>query len=267
MRCRRPGGIPIEALEPRQLFAGEIVTLMVEPRSVVCYAAAPSTSPPAPAPAPTPAPTPSDPNDPTGSVQRLPERHAEFLDRIEQGPADLLFLGDSITDYWRTQAAKLFEASYGKYRPANFGVGGDKTQNVIWRITHGELEGINPRVVVLMIGTNNLAGAADDRIAAGIRKIVSILREKLPTSKVLLLGILPRGAADDPRRGRVANVNRMIAGLDDHGAHVRYLDMGPRFVQGDGSISPSVMADYLHPTENGYQIWADTMRPVLESLR
>jgi lysophospholipase L1-like esterase len=260
-RCRR-GGIPIEVLEPRQLFAGEIVTLTLEPRSVVCYAAAPSTSPPA----PTPTPTASDPNDPTGSVQRLPERHAEFLGRIKQGPADALFLGDSITDYWRTKAPKLFEANYGRYRPANFGVGGDKTQNVIWRITHGELQGINPKVVVLMIGTNNLASAADDRIAAGIRKIVSIIREKLPSSKVLLLGILPRGAADDPRRGRIKNINRMISDLDDGGEHVRYLDMGPKFVQGDGSISTSVMADYLHPTEKGYQIWADTMRPTLESL-
>jgi lysophospholipase L1-like esterase len=221
---------------------------------------------PTPTPTPAPTPTPTDPNDPLSSVPHLPERHQEFLDRIKQGPVDLLFLGDSITDYWRGKAPDLFNDNYGQYRPANFGVAGDKTQNVIWRITHGELDGINPKVVVLMIGTNNLASAADDKIAAGIKKIVSIIRERLPSSKVLLLGILPRGPADDPRRGRIKNINRMIEDLDDGGQHVRFLDMGTKFLQPDGSISTSVMADYLHPTRKGYEIWADAMRPTLLSL-
>jgi len=118
-----------------------------------------------------------------------------------------------------------------------------------------------------MIGTNNLANAADDRIAAGIKKIVSIVREKLPSSKVLLLGVLPRGpGADDPSRARIKNINGMIDDLDDGGKHVTFLDMGPKFLQSDGSISTSVMADYLHPTKKGYDIWADAMRPTLLSL-
>jgi lysophospholipase L1-like esterase len=222
---------------------------------------------PTPVPTPIPTPAPADPDDPTGSVEHSPNRHQAFLDRIKQGPVDLLFLGDSITDYWRSTAPELFEANYGQYRPANFGVAGDKTQNVIWRITHGELEGINPKVVVLMIGTNNLASAADDRIAAGIEKIVSIIRQKLPSSKLLLLGVLPRGpTADDPRRARIKNINRMIDDLDDGGQHVRFLDMGPKFLQADGSIAASVMADYLHPTKKGYEIWAEAMRSTLLSL-
>jgi lysophospholipase L1-like esterase len=222
---------------------------------------------PTPAPTPTPTPTPTDPNDPTGSVAHATDRHQEFLDRIKQGPVDLLFLGDSITDYWRNKAPKLFDDNYGQDRPANFGVAGDKTQNVIWRITHGELDGINPKVVVLMIGTNNLASAPDDKIAAGIEKIVGIIRAKLPSSKVLLLGILPRGPdADDPRRARIRNINRRIDDLDDGGQHVKFLDMGAKFLQADGSISTSVMADYLHPTKKGYEIWVDAMRPTLLSL-
>ena len=200
-------------------------------------------------------------------MPHLPERHQQFLDRIKQGPIDLLFLGDSITDYWRNRAPDLFDANYGQYRPANFGIAGDKTQNVIWRITHGELDGINPKVVVLMIGTNNLANAADDRIAAGVEKIVSIIRAKWPDSKVLLLGILPRGPrADDPRRARIENINRRIDDLDDDGRHVTFLDMGKKFLEPDGSISTTVMADYLHPTKKGYQIWADAMRGTLLTL-
>jgi lysophospholipase L1-like esterase len=217
-------------------------------------------------PTPTPTPTPTDPDDPSASVQRSPDRHQEFLDRIKQGPADLLFLGDSITDYWRTTGKSVFDANYAQYRPANFGVGGDRTQNVIWRITNGELDGIHPKAVVLMIGTNNLASATDQKIAAGIEKIVGIIREKLPSTKVLLLGILPRGGADDPRRARIKNINRIIGDLDDGGQHVKFLDMGPKFLRSDGSIGTDVMADLLHPTAKGYQIWADAMRSTLASL-
>jgi beta-glucosidase len=217
-------------------------------------------------PTPTPIATPTDSNDPSASVQRTPDRHQEFLARIKQGPADLLFLGDSITDYWRTTGKGVFDANYALDRPANFGVGGDKTQNVIWRITHGELDGISPKVVVLMIGTNNLAEATDAKIAAGIKKIVAIIREKLPDSKVLLLGILPRGAADEPRRARIKNINGMIDDLDDGGQHVKFLDIGPRFLRADGSIGTDMMADLLHPTAKGYQIWADAMRSTLLSL-
>jgi lysophospholipase L1-like esterase len=212
-------------------------------------------------------PTPSDPKDPSASVERQTARHQEFLNRIKQGPIDLLFLGDSITDWFDTTGKSVYDANYGQHKPANFGISGDKTQNVIWRITHGELDGINPDVLVLNIGTNNLGdNPSDTKIADGIKKIVAIIRQKLPSTKILLLGIFPRNAANDPRRERIKNINGKIDDLDDGGQHVKFLDIGKSFLDANGNIPTSVMADGLHPTAKGYQIWADAMRPTLQSL-
>jgi lysophospholipase L1-like esterase len=210
--------------------------------------------------------TPTDPNDPTASVPRELQRHQEFLNRIQQGPIGLLFIGDSITDWFDSTGASVYNANYSQYQPANFGVSGDKTQNVIWRITNGELDGIDPDVVVLQIGTNNLSSATDSKIADGIKKIVGIIRQKLPETKILLLGIFPRGSATDARRARIQNINNMIDDVDDGGQHVKFLDIGNKFLNSSGNIPTDVMSDGLHPTAKGYQIWADAMRPTLLSL-
>src|SRR5476651_2648683 len=117
--------------------------------------------------------------------------HESFLARGKAAPIGVLFLGDSITNHWRI-APEIWEKYYGKYQPVNFGISGDTTQNVIWRIEHGELDGIHPRVVVLMIGTNNSGSNSAAEIFAADKKIVDLIRARLPTAKVLLLAIFPR---------------------------------------------------------------------------
>jgi lysophospholipase L1-like esterase len=198
--------------------------------------------------------------------------HAEFLERANQGPVGLLFLGDSITEGWK-KVPELWEASYGHYQPANFGIGGDRTEHVIWRIEQGELEKMAPKVTVLMIGTNNTGDNAAVEIAAANRKIISMIQAALPETKVLLLGIFPRGPrmargmGDDweGKMAKISAVNADMAQLDD-GDRVRYLDISNNFLAADGSIPMEIMPDQLHPNALGYQIWVDAMAPLLAEM-
>ncbi|HTY88114.1 MAG TPA: platelet-activating factor acetylhydrolase IB subunit [Candidatus Acidoferrum sp.] len=200
-------------------------------------------------------------------------RHEGFVQQARQGGIDLLFLGDSITDFWRSKGSNVWNRYYAPRHAANFGISGDRTQHVLWRVEHGELDGIKPKVVVLMIGTNN-TGKENDRktprntvpqTIEGVQAVVRELREKLPDSKILLLAIFPRGTLEDPQRAQVALINTVIAKLDD-GKRVRYLDIGPNFLERDGALPASIMPDQLHPNERGYQIWAETMEPTLAGL-
>jgi beta-glucosidase len=191
------------------------------------------------------------------------ELHQQFLKRAKQGAVDMLFLGDSITQGWHDN--EVWKRFYGPRKAANFGIGGDRTQHVLWRIQNGELDGIEPRVVVLMIGTNNGDNATVDEIAQGVKAIVEELRHRLPKAKVLLLGIFPRGEKPNPLREKLDAVNAKIAGLDD-GGRVSYLDIGKAFLNEDGTISGEIMPDYLHLNRKGYRIWADAMEPTLWSM-
>jgi lysophospholipase L1-like esterase len=200
------------------------------------------------------------------SVAVWTQLHEGFLKRAKEGNVDLLFLGDSITQGWGGNA--VWKKHYGALNAANFGIGGDTTRNVLWRIQNGEVEGISPKVVVLMIGTNNfgLEGHKPDDVAKGIGVIVQTLRRKLPSSKVLLLGIFPRDEKPAAEiRAIIKKVNDQIAGLDDK-KNVRYLDIGGKFLQPDGSLAKEIMPDFLHLSEKGYQIWADAMDPLLHQL-
>jgi lysophospholipase L1-like esterase len=190
--------------------------------------------------------------------------HDGFLDRAKQGNVNLLFLGDSITEGWKYNST--WKRHYEPRHAANFGIGGDRTQHVLWRIQNGELENLHPKVVVLMIGTNNAGGNSADQIAQGVNAIVDHLRKQLPTTKILLLAVFPRGAQPGtPVRDKLTAVNQQIAKLDD-GSNVRYLDIGKAFLQPDGTLSKDVMPDYLHLSSKGYQIWADAIEPVLWSM-
>lgn len=191
-------------------------------------------------------------------------RHEAFVKIAKEGNTDLLFLGDSITAGWAGQK-NIWEKSFGTWRPANFGIGGDRTQHVLWRITHGELEGIQPKAVVLMIGTNNSGSDPADDIAQGITKIVETLRAQLPSTRVLLLAVFPRGEKPGPTREKLKQVNDTIAKLDD-GKHVHYLDIGAKFLEADGTLTREIMPDYLHLSAKGYQIWADAISPKLAEL-
>ena len=197
-----------------------------------------------------------------GSWMKL---HARFLERARSSEGiDLLFLGDSITQGWGNNA--VWQRYYGPRNAANFGIGGDRTEHVLWRIQNGEIDGISPKVVVLMIGTNNSGSNSAGEIAEGIKAIVTTLREKLPRTKVLLLGVFPRGERpDNPVRAKLAAVNEIIATLDD-GENVKYLDIGERFLNDDGTLSREIMPDFLHLSRKGYRIWADAIEPTLWSM-
>lgn len=195
------------------------------------------------------------------------KRHQRFLDRARKGDVDVLFLGDSITQGWEGKGKKVWEERFQPLKPANFGIGGDRTEHVLWRITEGkELEGIQPRAFVLMIGTNNMGSNTAAEIAEGVTAIVRELRKQRPQAKVLLLGVFPRSPrAADPVRDKIHFLNEKIAKLDD-GQHVRYLDIGGKFLTPQGELTKEIMPDYLHLSEKGYELWADAIQALLKEM-
>lgn len=209
---------------------------------------------------------------------RFRKMHESFLARGKAGPIGVLFLGDSITAGW-TKAPHVWEHYFGKFQPANFGIGGDQTQHVIWRIENGELDGIHPKVVVLMLGTNNTGVHTAAEIVAADKKIVGMIRTRIPEAKVLLLAIFPRGprknaqgvvtdaveAEAKKRMDIIAAANAELAKLDD-GRNVKFLDINARFLCDHGTIPSSIMPDQLHPNAAGYQLWADAMQPLLAQM-
>lgn len=229
-----------------------------------------------PAPAATPATPPSAApvkEDPTVPVPRLNmvgkdgqpymmARHAVYVERVKRSPApEIVFFGDSITEWWFD-----WQNHYGKYGAVNFGIGGDKVQNLLWRICNGEME-MKPKVAVVLIGTNNI-NDNPERIGAGIIKVVEAIQERSPDTKILLLGLFPRGWDANEFRWyapRIARVNAVISKLDD-GKKVRYLDIGPKLLEPDGTISRTVFKDGLHLSGRGYLRWGDAMQPLLEEL-
>jgi lysophospholipase L1-like esterase len=194
-------------------------------------------------------------------------KHDTFVARAHQGGIDVLFVGDSIVAFFATRGASVWGREIAPLGSVvDFGIEGDRTQFVLWRARNGELDGSSARVVVLMVGTNNLATATPENIARGVAAIVDTVREKLPNAIVVLNAILPRGTPDDPARPKLADVNARLAALAD-GTHVRWLDAGSGFVDATGAIDPALMPDRLHPSPAGYEVWAAALRPVLlESL-
>lgn len=206
------------------------------------------------------------------------KRHEGFVAEAARGGVDVLFLGDSITDGWRRPGPNggkgVWDREFAPLRAANFGIGGDRTQHVLWRIEHGTLEGLRPRVVVLMIGTNNTGFERDGTTArntpaetvAGVQAILGQLRRRVPEARVLLLAVFPRGEKPDhPQRLQVKEINRGLAPLAD-GRHVTFLDVGPSFLAADGTLPAAVMPDFLHPREEGYTRWAAALKAPLAGL-
>jgi lysophospholipase L1-like esterase len=198
------------------------------------------------------------------AMAKDPERHARFLERSKQGDIDLIFLGDSITDRW----PRVGEWSWLKlapYKPVDFGIEGDCTEHLLWRLEHGELDEISPKVVIVLIGSNNVFYFADEKpewTARGIEKIVTVIRKRAPKSKILLLGIFPRDERDSRVRRTITEVNREIQHLDD-GAGIRFVDIGAQFLDSDGNIPPDVMPDKVHLSAKGYDLWYRSLEPIL----
>lgn len=195
--------------------------------------------------------------------------HESHVKRAKEGGIDVLFLGDSLTQGWGSAGKETWDKNFAPLNAANFGIGGDKTGNVLWRLEHGAIEGFSPKLVVLMIGVNNLWSGKNTaaEIAGGIRAIVTRLRAKLPQTKLLVLGVLPIGtSATDIGRLKVADVNAHAASLDD-GAMVRVSDFGTAFVQKNGALlDGAYQKDNLHLTSKGYEVLARQLVPVITGL-
>lgn len=196
-------------------------------------------------------------------------RFLELSQRVEdcQGQADVIFLGDSITQAWEVAGKEVWAQYYAPRRALNLGIGSDRTQHVLWRLDHGHLAGLKPKVVVVLIGVNNIP---DDNytpgmVLEGVAAVVEKLRTKLPETKILLLGIFPFHEDFHPQRGKALQVNQALRKLDD-GQWVHFLDFGYLFIQPNGKISKDTMPDFVHLTPTGYRLWAEALEPKLADL-
>jgi beta-glucosidase len=203
----------------------------------------------------------------TQTNQRMGPRHEGFVAKARQGDIDLLLHGDSITDWWLQEANKpVFDKYFGNIRTANFAIAGDTTQGVLWGLRNGEGQGFLPKAVMLMIGTNNTLAFTAPEIAEGVGAVVMELRRNFQDSKILLLAIFPRSVPGDPVRDKIAEVNRIVAKLDDQ-QHVFYMDIGSRFLDDRGVfLADSFRPDNLHPQAKGYDIWGEAVSAKLAEL-
>ena len=195
---------------------------------------------------------------------------------VRKGGVELLLLGDSITHGWDSYP-DLWKTYFGRWNTVNAGFSGDRTQHVLWRLNNGNLDGIQPKVAMIMIGTNNSNGNDNtaEEIAEGIAAIVCTLRTELPQTKILLLAIFPRGtreqrdaktdAAFNPQWAKNDNANQLVSRLAD-GKNVIYLDINKTFLNDRDELRLDVMPDLLHPKEMGYRIWGEAITPTLETL-
>jgi len=194
------------------------------------------------------------------------KRHEAMNARVAQGNVDLVFIGDSITQGWEGAGKEVWKEFYGSRNAVNLGIGGDRTQHVLWRLDNGNLEGIKPKLAVIMIGTNNSGSNTPEQIADGIEEIIGSIRTKTPETEILLLGIFPRGAAaDDPRRMVTAKTNEIASQFAD-GQQVHYLDIGKAFLNDDGTLSKEIMPDLLHLNTKSYRIWAESIESKVAEL-
>jgi lysophospholipase L1-like esterase len=203
-------------------------------------------------------------------------RHAAVLRAKEAIDPEIVLIGDSITHFWggeprarQANGPQAYASVFAPYRVLNLGFGWDRTQNVLWRLDRGELDGLHPRTVVIHIGTNNTSQTEHARqntpaeIVAGIAAICGRVRSKTPGARIVLMQVMPREEKPDhPRRGQIAAINRLLVAFA-RANHLDLLDLAPKFLKPDGTLPRSLMPDFCHPNENGYMIWADALRPLL----
>ncbi len=199
------------------------------------------------------------------SVNTWDKMHAEDTLVAQYDQVDLLFVGDSITAGWDWQ---IWQKNFAPLKAANFGIGGDHTGNTLWRLQHGAIGNIKPKLIVVLIGVNNFGhlNESPEQVAAGIGKVIQQLQLAWPNSKILLNGVFPFDQdAKSPNRNKVKELNKRISKLQIKNTII-FKDYGPLLLEKDGSISPDIMGDFLHPTAKGYQVWADAMTPDILQL-
>jgi len=197
------------------------------------------------------------------------ERHESFNKRAAEvgEKAQLIFIGDSITQGWEGEGKEVWARYYTHRNAVNLGIGGDRTQHVLWRLDNGNLDGLKPKAAVIMIGTNNSNG--DDntpgQIVDGVTAIVKRLRAKLPDTRILLLAIFPRNENYSLQRGKLAMINQVLHRLADD-QNIFWVDFGHQFLNDDGTMPHELMPDYLHLSPKGYAIWAEAIEDKLSSI-
>jgi lysophospholipase L1-like esterase len=201
--------------------------------------------------------------------------HAELLKKAKTGRIDVYFVGDSIVRRWgATDYPDLlanWRANFLGWNAADFGWGADRTENILWRLENGELDGVNPKVIVVLAGTNNVGAQAGDDgkvagITRGLEEIVAVCRRKAPGATIVLTAIFPRN--DNPAvLPEIARINRNLRVMAD-GASLRYLDINDKLADGEGRLFEGMMheRDKLHPTLKAYQVWADALKPIFTEL-
>ncbi len=204
-------------------------------------------------------------------------RLAATLERNKKVKPDLVLMGDSITHgwggepFWRTGTTDpatgqaTFDKLFAGLAVTNMGCSGDKTQHVLYRIAHGSLDGIAPKAIMLMIGTNNIGSNTVDEIGEGVGAILNAIRGKCPKTQILLLAVFPRDVPLSKARGQVDQLNRLIARYH-RTENVTFLDINRVFLADDGTIPVDIMRDKLHPTAKGYELWANAVRTPLQKL-
>ena len=192
------------------------------------------------------------------------ERYESMNAKAHQGKIDLIYIGDSIVQRYEGVGKPVWDHYYAPRNALNLGISGDRTQHVIWRIDHGNIDGINPKLAIVMIGQNNGGHNTAPEIAEGVTEVVKRIRTKLPNTKILLLGIFQRREKPTPERAVLAEANNIISKLAD--SSVIYMDINSVYVQPDGTIPASLMPDYEHPSELGFKRWAEAIEAKVAEL-
>lgn len=192
-------------------------------------------------------------------------RHEAIVKRVGEGNVDLIFIGDSITYGWEGAGKETWDKYYAHRNAVNMGFSGDGTQQVLWRLNNGEITDISPKLVVIMIGTNNRYNSPKE-ISDGIIAICQKIRQDLPKTKILVLSIFPCDPnTSSPNRLKLAEASLIASGIADN-RWIYYLNINDSFLDKDGNLSPTIMPDYLHPNAKGYQIWAEAIEPTVKNL-
>jgi len=204
-------------------------------------------------------------------------RHQEVLRIKDRLNPEIVLIGDSITHFWGGEpegpvknGPKAWDDVFGRRKVLNLGFGWDRTQNVLWRLDNGEFDGLKPTYVVLNIGTNNFSGTRNarantpDEVAEGIRAICDRIGAKSPRTRIVLMGVFPRGASpQDGYRPKIAALNDRLAAFAREKGLI-FLDLGAKMLGPDGTLSREIMKDFVHPTEKGYALWAAALKDVLK---
>jgi beta-glucosidase len=204
------------------------------------------------------------------------QRHAENVERMNQGNVGLLLVGDSITHAW-DRYSELRDKFFGEYKPINLGFSGDQTQHVLWRLSHLPLDRISPKVAMIMIGTNNIGhreGTTPKEAAEGIVAIVSKLKKQYPKLQIIVLKVFPRDEQPDGEyRRRVNEINAALPALIEAAlpdlprgteGDIRIVDINAGFLDENGILPRSIMGDFLHPGSEGYEYWGEKIAPVIK---